>query len=156
MKGDVEALAGIYSVSFLGVMATFTVGCCIVTVARRRAVTGGGTGLLSILSSTSSLPMAMASPASVLPYWHLLLALLLVLLALGGNLFGKGMDLALSFLAYFIPLYLICLVCLCTTTTTTTNNNNNNNNNNNHHHRTATSIPSSLLVPQNVENMIIT
>ena len=99
MKGNVDALAGIYSLSFLGVMATFTVGCILLARSRRKKPSPSPS-----VSSSFSIPM--------LPYWHLFLALSLVLLALWANLFGKGTEVAILFLAYFLPLYFTCLTCL--------------------------------------------
>lgn len=98
MRGDVDALAGIYSISFLGVMATFTVGCILLTRSKRKT-----------LGATLPAP---AITIPILPYSHLFLALALVVLALWVNVFGKGMDTVVSFSAYFLPLYVLCLVCL--------------------------------------------
>ena len=92
MRGDVRVLAGIYSIAFLGVMATFTVGCM-------------------LLKASPKHTSGLVSKGLMLPWWHLTLALVMVLIALLGNFLGL-MAVLVFFFAYFTPIYGICLLCL--------------------------------------------
>jgi hypothetical protein len=92
MEGDVHPLATIYSIAFLGVMATFTIGAI-------------------LLKSSTRYAQLVASQDLYCPWWHLGLALVLVLIALAGTLAGKDTA-VFAFLGYFGTIYGVCLLCL--------------------------------------------
>lgn len=103
--GEVGGLAGIYSIAFLGVMASFTIGTMMLVSRASRGSTASG--------STAAALTATTEPPAVepMPQWQLALALSLVLVALLGTFLGKG-SVLLAFLAYFLSIYALCLACL--------------------------------------------
>ena len=92
MDGIVSELAGIYSMAFLGVLATFIMGSMLLKTSPKHA------------------PSLVAKGLTV-KWWKLCLSLALICISLLGNFLGSS-NVIVSFLSYFVPIYGICLSCL--------------------------------------------
>lgn len=92
MDGKVAELAGIYSMAFLGVLATFIMGSMLLKTSPKHS------------------PALMAKGLMV-KWWKLCLSLALICISLLGNFLGSS-NVIVSFLSYFLPIYGICLSCL--------------------------------------------
>ncbi len=92
MDGKVSELAGIYSMAFLGVLATFIMGSM-------------------LLKTSPKFNAALVSKGLMVKWWKLGLSLALICISLLGNFLGSS-SVILSFLSYFLPIYGICLGCL--------------------------------------------
>lgn len=92
MDGKVSELAGIYSMAFLGVLATFIMGSM-------------------LLKNTPKHASFLVAKGLMVKWWKLCLSLALICISLLGNLLGSS-NVIVSFLSYFLPIYGICLVCL--------------------------------------------
>lgn len=92
MDGKVSELAGIYSMAFLGVLATFIMGSMLLKTSPKHAPSLVAKGLM-------------------VKWWKLCLSLALICISLLGNFLGSS-NVIVSFLSYFLPIYGICLSCL--------------------------------------------